>query len=352
MGGLGWKEQVNAMIGKILGALTVVRHAVAITLVTGAAGAMVAGSLDSSGYHQAAVAASTTTATVASANQTTGDLETSVKACLATKDPQSLECAKAVDKSGFSREDFWANTAMSLSERVKQQSKTDTKTEPTKTDTRTEPEPAETTKPNLPTRELLALVSTCVQSHERSSEACQKALEASGLPDSEFWLRVGAMFAKANDTPKPETTKPNDQTLSLLVRDCLEKYAAAKSTGGGSPAASDACRKAIEASGLSSSDFWARFGPRTSSPEPTKRPEPTKKPETRTEPPVAVSTAQLEVLVKDCFAKYLAAKTSGDSSGAGAAAGDACRKAIAASGLAPAAFWTRYGTPDRPANTN
>lgn len=153
---------------------------------------------------------------------------------------------------------------------------------------------------------------------------------------------------KPAETPKHETTS-NDETLSVLIKDCLAKYAAAKNSPEETSPASDACRKAISASGLSPQDFWLRFGPKatqtakpetTNKPEPTKKPEATKKPETVTVP--TVSTAQIELLVKDCFAKYLTAKNTKQG---GDAAAQACHRAMAASGLSGDAFWSRFGRP-------
>jgi len=123
------------------------------------------------------------------------------------------------------------------------------------------------------------------------------------------------------------------------------KYANAKNTTEGGALASEACKKAIQASGLSSSDFWARFGPKTTTTKPVETPKPTTKPvEERTQ---TVSNAQLELMVKDCFTKYLAAKNTHEG---GAAAAEACNKAIAASGLSSNAFWAKFGTPG--ANSN
>jgi hypothetical protein len=275
------------MISKIWNALAIVRHAVAITIVMGAAGATVASSVDASAGHQVTQAAtmpSVVVSVAATKNVTTNELEQLVKACLATKDPQSTDCATAVEASGLSSGAFWAKIAMSLNEQlVKAKSEQATKTEP-----KTEPK---------------------------------------------------------TEQPKPaETAKPNEESLSLLVKDCLVNYAALKTNTEGASLASDACRKAIEASGLTSTDFWARFGPKTTAtakPEPTKRPETSKRPET-VKPTTTVSTAQLEVLVKDCFAKYLVAKNTKEG---GSAALEACNRAMAASGLTGDAFWAKFGRP-------
>jgi hypothetical protein len=308
---------------------------VAITVVTSAAGAMVAGSADLSAGNTATAATEATTTVAASTatTRTSSELEALVKACLATKDPQSAECATAVEASTLSREDFWAKVAMSLDEHARPAVAAETpKTDAPKTEL----------KPQANTRELLSLVAACVESHERASGACDKALTASGLDADAFWAKVGAMVRATTDQAKAETaTRPNTEALTGLVKDCLAKYAAAKSTAEGASLASEACRKAIEASGLSSSDFWARFGPK---PEPTRVPEPSTKPKTtRTSAPAnTVSTAQLEVMVRDCFAKYLIAKNTGEGA---AAASEACERAIQASGLDRTAFFAKLGTP-------
>ena len=336
------------MLSKILSALTVVRHAVAITLVTGAATAMVAGSLDvASSTNTTNVAASSTTSTVTSSKNTTnGDLEAAIKACLATKDPQSLGCHAALDLSGVSNEEFWAKLAFSLNEQVARQSgqpNTATpKPEPTK-----KPETTEPTHPVV-TGDLLYVVAACVESHERSSAACQKALEMSGLSADEFYAKVAARFGKPTEpTTKPTepAAKPSERTstegLSILIKECLTKYENAKNTSEGSSAASEACKRAIEASGLSANDFWARFGPKTTS----TKPETTAKPTTR--PDTTVTTAQLEALVKDCFAKYLVAKETHEG---GTAAVEACNRAMSASGLTGDAFWKKFGLPGATSN--
>ena len=342
------------MFSKILSALTLVRHAVAITLVTGAATTMVAGSLDvASGSHPTtnvgASSTSTVETTTSSQNKTTNDLEAFVKACLATKDPQSTACAQAIDKSGMSAPEFWATVAMYLHEQLTRQ----TSEKSTAT-----PKPEPTAKPDAPaathpvvTGELLALVSACVESHERSSDACQKALEASGLPAEDFWARVAAKFGTTSEPTTKPVVRTGDESFSMLIKDCLYKYEAAKNTGN-TAMAGDACKKAIEASGLTSSDFWARFGPvgRTNKTEPTTKPDttrPTTKPETKPSGTPTVSTAQLEVMVKDCFAKYLIAKETHEG---GSAALEACNKAIAASGLSGDAFWKKFGLPGATSN--
>ena len=330
------------MLDKIFGALTIVRHAVAITVVTSAAGAMVAGSVDvrvpdTTNTHAASATTTTATTTVSS------ELEALVKACLETRDPQSQECADATAASGLAVTEFWSKVAMSLGERLSTRGADVVKTETARPET----------KPTA-TRELLALVAQCVETHERSSEECAKALAAGGLTPDEFWTRVSTMLHKETTAPKTEpstknesTTKTNTEALGALVKDCLAKYESAKTTADGASAASEACRRAIEASGLTSTEFWARFAPKpATTPKPTTRPSTSKAPEATKRPEPSrtpsVSTAQLAVMVKDCFDKYLIAKNTGEG---GTAAAEACNAAIAASGLTRDAFFARFGTP-------
>ncbi|MEP6694674.1 MAG: hypothetical protein ABJB39_08525, partial [Chloroflexota bacterium] len=132
--------------------------------------------------------------------------------------------------------------------------------------------------------------------------------------------------------PKTEKrTEPQKPTTNVeaLVKECLTKYAAAKNGSTAPAAASEACRRAIEASGLTTTSFWARFAPKAeSSTEPVK------------------PSATVEALVKVCFEKYTAAKNS--STTGATAASEACHRAIEASGLTATEFWTKFGTPQAP----
>ncbi len=242
------------MITSIVHGLTIVRNAVAIVIVMGAAGATVAGAVDTSAGHAAAAMQPKTTAAAPSAS-----LEKSTKSGVAAPSPKA---------------------------EVTKQPKLEDKPE-TKLEAKTESKPATKTE-----------------------------------------------------------TKPvmmDTAALEVLVKDCLARYAVAKNSGGDDALAREACRKAISASGLSSGDFWSRFGTKTETktPAPTRKPEETKKPSTASGTP-AVSTAQLAVMVKDCFTKYLITKNTGE--GATAAA-EACNRAIAASGLSKTAFFAKFGTP-------
>ena len=315
------------MLSQVLSGLSLVRHAVAITLVFGAAGATVAGAVDVS--HASTTTNIISTTTNATKDNTT-DLEAAIKACLGTKDPASDECAKAVELSGLSTEEFWAKVALSLNEQLGR-SKND------KHDQNSDP----SAKPNVNTHELLGLVTACVASHERSSEPCAKALELSGLSADDFWAKVGAMFEnKKKDEPSssPKTT----EGLSVIIGACLEKFEAAKHGTYATPIVdTEACRKAFAATGLTPEQFYAKFLQKNTEPaKPTATPKP--------QGSQRVSDADLVVMVKDCFAKYLAATASKGNEDLGRAAYDACTKAMAASGLSGDAFWAKFGTPQAP----
>ena len=143
-------------------------------------------------------------------------------------------------------------------------------------------------------------------------------------------------------TTKPEQPKKTSEELYGLLKDCLSKYEHAKDSNDGPSLASEACRKAIEASGLTTDEFWKRFAPKhEAKPEATRKPEETRKPQTAP----TVTSPQLEALVKDCFAKYTAARNAGWSTETQNASLEACHKAIAASGLSPEAFFRKFGSP-------
>ena len=335
------------MFSRIWGVIGVARHAVALVILTGATTGLVAGSLDvNNTSHATATSAISTTTLAANKSKTTNtaEIDVLVRMCLATKDPQSDECAKAIDKSGMAAGEFWARVAMSLSEQVRKQ------------DQKKDEKPAETAKPEdhkVNTSELLGLVNACVASHERSSEPCAKALELSGLSADDFWANVSALFNKpATTAPKADELKTSTEGLSVIIGACLAKFEAAKNGTYSEPiSTSEACRKAFEATGLTPEQFYAKFVQKTTAPKPTESPKPatTAKPQpSPTAKPQTVSDADLIVLVKDCFAKYLAATSSKGNEDLGRAAGDACNKAIAASGLANDAFWAKFGTPQSP----
>ena len=193
--------------------------------------------------------------------------------------------------------------------------------------------PKTNAKPEVRTDDIEALVKDCLTKYAAAktsttagtaaSEACRRAIEASGLTSNEFW----AHFA-----PKTEpTAQPQKPTTNVeeLVKDCLTKYAALKTSTTAGAAALEACRRAIEATGLTSTEFWSRFAPK---PQPSTAP---------VKPSTGPAT-NIEALVRDCFAKYIAAK---DSATGATAASEACHRAIDASGLSATGFWAKFGTP-------
>lgn len=140
-----------------------------------------------------------------------------------------------------------------------------------------DPKPTTAIKPQ--TAEFEQLVYTCRKLQGAISEAsptapvtgakevCDKAIAASGLSAADFWKKWPAIKPTTGlptTTPAP-TVKPvtNTAELAQLVAKCLDLYKTITSTGGDTRAASDACRIAIQASGMSSADFWTKFHPTT-----------------------------------------------------------------------------------------
>jgi hypothetical protein len=146
---------------------------------------------------------------------------------------------------------------------------------------------------------------------------------------SEVTRTVTANSATPKTSPKPEA-KTSD--IEALVTDCLTKYAAAKTSATGGTAASEACRRAIEGSGLTSTEFWTRFAPKA-------------QPSTAPVKPSTDPATNIEALAKYCVTKYTAAK---DNTTGATAASEVCRRAIEASGLSATEFWAKFGTPQAP----
>src|SRR3989442_2748269 len=141
------------------------------------------------------------------------------------------------------------------------------------------------------------------------SEACKAAIEASGLSADEFWAKYRSLFEHlrpvTKPTEKPATTKPTAD-IEQLVKECARLYAAAIAAKDAPEAreaagrkASEACKAAIEASGLSADEFWAKYRSLFAQLRPVTKP--TEKPAT-TKP-----TADVEQLVKECARLYAAA---------------------------------------------
>jgi hypothetical protein len=156
-------------------------------------------------------------------------------------------------------------------------------------------------------------------SHQELPSATPSALVTSAAPKPSEKPSTGNTTTPAA-SPK---TEEKHLEVSLVVKACVAKYLAVREQGDGALAADRqavevACKAALTATGLSSADFWTKFGLDKHSTA------------GKTEP----NTAGPEAQVKECVRQYLAGT---------ADASDACRNAIAASGLTPQAFWTKFG---------
>jgi hypothetical protein len=98
-----------------------------------------------------------------------------------------------------------------------------------------------------------------------ASAACATAIAASGLSAADFWAKWTPITPATTPSPTPAPTLApvtNPAELSQLVATCLDLYKAMATTGD-THAVSVACRAAILASGMTSSDFWAKYHPAT-----------------------------------------------------------------------------------------
>ena len=187
--------------------------------------------------------------------------------------------------------------------------------------------------------------SASIGDRRSTGEVCRAALAVSGLTGAEFWAKFG--LDKPSTAPTTDTTKTT-KTADLaeqakgslspealhLAQECVTKYNARSAD------ASATCKRAIELSGLTSSEFAAKFLFTTSGDTKpstaTTKPSPTAKPETATKPPTSTEVSQL---IATCLQMYAAfGKTSTDTR----AVSEACGVAIRASGLSSTAFWAKY----------
>jgi len=139
-----------------------------------------------------------------------------------------------------------------------------------RTEPKTTPVPSPTAKPATAETEGLiytcrllqgALVSTSsAEQVSAASAACAKAIAATGLTSTAFW----AKWAPIKPTTAPSATPApvSAAELAQLVTKCLDLYKAMATTGD-THATSEACGAAIRASGMTSSDFWAKYHPAT-----------------------------------------------------------------------------------------
>jgi hypothetical protein len=213
-------------------------------------------------------------------------------------------CKAALAATGLSSGDFWAKFGLETH-------KTSDKTEPNRSD-------------------LEAQIKECVRQYlagtADASDACRKAIAASGLTPQEFWTKFGPHAEKARGELSADAL--------AMVRECVTKYNAKSAD------ASTTCKRAIELSGLTSAEFAAKFLQRATEPKPA-----------ATEVPKTGANTETYALVRRCLELYAGAATSRDTR----AVSDACAAAIRASGLSATDFWAKFGkelTTAKPAHTS
>jgi hypothetical protein len=165
-----------------------------------------------------------------------------------------------------------------------------------------------------------------------ASEACRRAIEASGLTSAEFWAHFAPKPQPSAAAVKP-TTDPATN-IEALARYCISKYTAAKNNSTEATAASEVCRRAIEASGLSATEFWAKFG---------KPQAPKTEPKTEPKTTAAPTATGLTQLTRYCLTMH-AALTTAASHEQVERATTVCNQAIAESRLTPTEFWAKFST--------
>jgi hypothetical protein len=108
-----------------------------------------------------------------------GDFGTWFEKCLQSRDVLSEPCAKAQQLIGFNDADFHAKFDSYLAERDAKTGKA-------------------TPKPTAKTYLTTAMLEECGATHQKTSDACVKALALSGLRADEFWAKLTAKFGPFN----------------------------------------------------------------------------------------------------------------------------------------------------------
>src|SRR5207237_7553552 len=109
--------------------------------------------------------------------------------------------------------------------------------------------------------EATALARECVTKYNAkstdASSTCKRAIELSGLTSAEFAAKFLLRPAETKPSPAvtPKTTV-NTEAYALVTK-CLQLYAGA-ATSGDTKAVGDACAVAMRATGLTSTEFWAK----------------------------------------------------------------------------------------------
>ena len=273
------------MLSYLLSALSLARHAVALTLIAGAAATtMVAGSVDqitTQPEHQTAQ----TTMAPTNRPETTKDAEVTLTVSAKSAKPETTTKPEAS----------------------------------TKPQARTKPEASTTPEPT--TNDIEALVKDCLTKY-----ALAKASTTGAAGASEACRRASAAAVKPTTDPAAN--------VEALARYCISKYTAAKDNATQASAASEVCRRAIEASGLSATDFWAKFG---------KPQAPKTEPKTEPKATAAPTATGLTQLTRYCVTLH-AALTTAASHEQVERTTTVCNQAIAESRLTPAEFWAKFST--------
>ncbi|MDP9282794.1 MAG: hypothetical protein M3P38_11935 [Chloroflexota bacterium] len=272
------------MLSYILSMLSLARHAVALTLVAGAAATtMVAGSVDQTGTQ-----------------------------------PQHQTAPMTVSVSPTTKPEPTAQP------------------NETRSATPMSARPETSPRPEATTNDLEALVKDCLTKYAAlktsttagtaASDACRRAIEASGLPSTEFWTRFAPKTQPSTAPVKPSTNPSTN--IEALAKDCFAKYTAARDSTTGATAASEACRRAIDASGLSATEFWAKFGTPVA-------------PKSTPKATAAPTTPVLTQLTRYCLTMH-AALTTTSSREQVERATTVCNQAIAEARLTPTEFWAKF----------
>jgi hypothetical protein len=253
------------------------------------------------------------TVPVASPKTETKDvgLSDAIKQCLADwrnyAETTSAACARALAASGLSPEDFWRK----FEEWAAQQ-----------------PQDSETVT------DVTALVKDCFAKYTAKDpttlEACKKAMAASGLSGDDFWNKFGRPTPPSATPPSATPKSSTSDATYQLIATCIKLHSALTSTSEPArvTAAYDACNKAIAATGLTATEFWAKFAKELASvkPSPTATPKP------------VTNTAEVSLLIARCLELYKGLTTTSDTK----AVSDACKAAILASGMTSAEFAAKY----------
>jgi hypothetical protein len=189
----------------------------------------------------ALISAASATLSVATAVSAHNDgFNERIVACFDSRDPNSDECNAALEVSPVGA-DFFTALAGNLAARPAQP----------------EPQPE-------PKQDLWSLMKACLETKDLSSDACQQALDASGLSPEDFKAKLEAKFgcvsALTHDGGDPCTHKTAGD-VSGSFKDCLALRATMHGLSATELAAKteklqSVCHKAMTESRMSAGEFW------------------------------------------------------------------------------------------------